>query len=552
MEAARIALGIKNQVPKIIINDILNIVSIKNSLQFVQIKLWNKYLTAPSNMIIKQTFNEWKEYIDKNGNNYQIKTRSMKNKNELNNEYINFSKFKYINRSPLSRAYLLIEKLHKFEINQFNENKYNKIYDKELDIEKIFKEREIQVMKALPIYEIRMPNNIEVCDMYEKKPNKLADSYIFYLDGSCKPNPGPGAAAFFSPNYCIKSKVAPILHDTTINYAELKAFELVFESICNLMKNKKIDGKNITIYTDSLFCCNLFKITGYAKLEYYYKVIQNIFKQINQINKLNNNINIKIIKVKSHSNIKGNDIVDMIAKMGADMAVEAKNGKNELKYNRFYNSIMVDNYRYNELLKQIIKRDKIIEWNLFEKNCIENENMFKGESIYLRMRKYGCNNNEWNENNHKEFYNEYKFLNQKEVSIINKIRTEYINLNNYVYYYHEKNKKEIKDGKTMGKCKHCKCNENISHYILDCKLYENQRKKLFKKLRNIDIKFKNQNKITILDLLFPHLWQIKYAKEYDENYKEKNNKNIRVRVEIFKQIVKYTETTRRFNGQYGE
>ena len=70
------------------------------------------------------------------------------------------------------------------------------------------------------------------------------------------------------------------MHDTTINYAELNAFNLVFKSIYKSYKNKSSNIKNITIYTDSLFCCNLFKITGYAKLDYYYNLIQKIFKKL--------------------------------------------------------------------------------------------------------------------------------------------------------------------------------------------------------------------------------------------------------------------------------
>ena len=90
------------------------------------------------------------------------------------------------------------------------------------------------------------------------------------------------------------------------------------------------------------------------------------------------------------------------------------------------------------------------------------------------------------------------------------------------------------------------------HYLLKCEKYKQQRKRLFKRLRNIDRKFKNVNRIQLIDLIFPHLWQPKYYKENDEYYREKNAKNIRVRIEIFKQIIKFTKETKRFNGKYGE
>ena len=75
---------------------------------------------------------------------------------------------------------------------------------------------------------------------------------------------------------------------------------------------------------------------------------------------------------------------------------------------------------------------------------------------------------------------------------------------------------------------------------------------MLKKLRNIDIKFRNINLINANDILFPHLWQVKYNKNTDENFKEKNSKNIRVRIEIFKVLIKYINDTERFNGEYGE
>ena len=113
----------------------------------MQIKLWNKYIVAPSNMIIKKTFNEWKEYIDNNSKKYQIKTRSMK-ENENDKDYLNLNQFDYIQRSPLSRTYKLIEKLHKFKNNNDSNNKYYKFYGKIINNEKIFKEREIQARVA--------------------------------------------------------------------------------------------------------------------------------------------------------------------------------------------------------------------------------------------------------------------------------------------------------------------------------------------------------------------------------------------------------------------
>ena len=67
----------------------------------------------------------------------------------------------------------------------------------------------------------------------------------------------------------------------------------------------------------------------------------------------------------------------------------------------------------------------------------------------------------------------------------------------------------------------------------------------------IDIKFRNKNRIKLLDIIFPHVWQINFNKN-DENYKEKNEKNLRVRIQILKEIIRFVNKTQRFNGDFGE
>ena len=49
----------------------------------------------------------------------------------------------------------------------------------------------------------------------------MKHNHVFFSDGSCKPNPGPGGAGYYSPNFIIESKMNCINHDTTINYCEL-------------------------------------------------------------------------------------------------------------------------------------------------------------------------------------------------------------------------------------------------------------------------------------------------------------------------------------------
>ena len=570
LEAARIALRLKKHVPRIIIYNMLNVTKIKDELKTAQIKLWNKYIRAPDNMIIRKTFEEWKEYIENNSDNIErMQTRSMNNndnENENNEKALDFSKFRYIQRSPLSRAYLVIKEL----INEINDNNNRSVYRKIYNIQNeiIFKQRDAQVLKAPPIYLHQYPECMDVIDTYDEKPRALPNSFIFYVDGSCKPNPGPGGSALYSPNYYISSKLEPIFHDTTINYAELNSFRLLFESIEKVYNNSKHNNikikKNITIYTDSLFCCNLFKITGYTKYEYYYHLTQKIFEIINRLNS-KYNIKIKIIKIKSHSNIKGNEIVDNVAKAAADLAVEAKhnNNNNESEYHQYYennNPIIVDNHNYIQILKILIKKQNLQRWIQYSMDPSENNTKFCNEWNYIKMLKYQCNGNEFNFRSNKYLIDEYKFLNSKEISIINKLRTEHVNLNNYIYFFHEKsNKKQNNNNnnnndnkiKTNGLCNICKCNENVTHFMLKCKVYNQQRKILFKNLRKINKKFREIGKCDILDVLFPHIWQSQPMRD-DEYYKQKWYENIQVRVNILKAIVNYVKRTQRFNGEFGE
>ena len=67
-----------------------------------------------------------------------------------------------------------------------------------------------------------------------------------------------------------------------------------------------------------------------------------------------------------------------------------------------------------------------------------------------------------------------------------------------------------------------------------------------KKLRKIDIFFKYEENFTAVNILYPHIWQIK-PKKKDENYKEILEKNTRKRISILKAVIKFTIDTRRFH-----
>ena len=174
----------------------------------------------------------------------------------------------------------------------------------------------------------------------------LKNNIIFFSNGSCKPNPGPGGVGYYSPNFDIESKMNCINHDTAINYCELYAIWMIVQDYvkfvnwhCN--QNGIIYFKNIQIFADSKFVCNIMDINGYPEFDTHYRLLQKIFNLLSILNTFN--IQIEIIKIPSHSGIEENHIVDFIANRAASISKDCKYGKSKyMKYNTYYNPVNVD------------------------------------------------------------------------------------------------------------------------------------------------------------------------------------------------------------------
>ena len=166
--------------------------------------------------------------------------------------------------------------------------------------------------------------------------------------------------------------------------------------------------------------------------------------------------------------------------------------------------------------------------------------------------------------------NELRYLNHHECEIITKLRTERINLNDYMFFINQNNtneckycnkKKKDKKGKIIEM--KIKVIEKVSHYLIDCPgikdemilslsknavNYNIERNKLRKKLRKIDIYFKNPRNFTSQNILFPHIWQ---RRVYYNNNKIIKHKNLNNRVEILKAVVNFVRATKRFKTDKG-
>ena len=537
IRVAKIALRVKNKSKTLFINEILNIKNMYERRDEMLIKMWCKYQCAPHNMLQFKTFKNWKEYLLLNGGNINYNYNLRSNKHNLNENFnINAKLFPFISKSPLSRAYQLIRELTPKD-------------------EKIFINRKKQVMKPPPMYDQPFPTNITISNANNFKASNPNNNHInFYSDGSCIPNPGPGASAFYSNNFIVGSKVEPINHDTTINYAELNCIKMIFETYWNFIKynfkkynNYKFCNKIIDIYTDSKFVCDILTIDGYPKYDYYYHLINKIINLSNKLNKLN--IKINIFKINAHKGILGNEIADKIAKKGAQIAIDMKNNKiRNKKYRNDLEPLVVIISKYINELKLKYKIKRKTEWMKFlteikiSKQYKSNDcNLFMNSEFLFTKIMFDNNGKFRNKNN--KMKNELKYLNPLECEIINKLRTEMINLNNYKYKFHSE---------TNGKCKYCECNENISHFLLNCNGSEVMkfkileiRKKLFDNIKKIDIFFNNNININSINLLFPHHWQENPNRD-DPQYKQKLNINLEKRVKIIKQVCKFVVESERF------
>jgi hypothetical protein len=148
---------------------------------------------------------------------------------------------------------------------------------------------------------------------------------------------------------------------------------------------------------------------------------------------------------------------------------------------------------------------------------------------------------------------ELERLSIREAEILNKLRTEYINLNHYKYF-------RFNNEYENGNCIYCNVRETVSHYLIDCSgelnemalkfnplavNYNKERLKLQKQLQKLIIFFRYPENFTSENLLFPHIW-IPQPQRKQKNWMELYEKNMNIKINIFKLIATYVRNTKRF------
>ena len=247
-----------------------------------------------------------------------------------------------------------------------------------------------------------------------------------YTDGSKMENPrgqvtGAGAIIIYEQTKkAIIQSLAPI---NTINQAELQAICMVAE---NLLSHE-IRNKNITIYTDSK--------TTLTRLTRGYSNSKQLTNTIESLHNLQTHNNIKILKVKAHSNIPGNEAADYIAKRATRDSNSTANPFGLTK----------------SQLMNAVKEDCRVKFI----NHIEKANYSRWTTtlLYKLIR---------------DFKN-LKFTNKPYLRSITLAVSGQNNLNSAISH---------KDKKESALCKLCKVKENAEHKLIHCPDLEELRFKL--------------------------------------------------------------------------
>ena len=504
-KAMRITLKLKSTTPIPNLKSILGCLSLHERKQKLQIKYWHKMTHAPDDLLAYHTFENW---LNK-ANDITDKSTFMDNK--LNYNGLNIMATKHFKLAPTTQMYNTLTHIH----SQVNFNP------------------KIEYFKSPPCYYSQLPQLTCFDNINDFNEYNGTNTCEIWTDGSCIPNPGPGGSGIYFPtNTALSTRwIAP--EETTINFCELKAIHIALETFETNKLYKQYD--TCCIFTDSLFCFNLFKSISYPKYYIYYELTIDIINLINIIQY--HKCNIIFTKVKSHTDLENNDKADELAKSAAEEAINWKDNKyNNYNKNR---STLVDIHKTtHKWYKQLLITQKKHYYNILHNLNQRNSTFYTKENIFSKGLFDDNHNCIYNTQIFKE---EIKHLTKDTIEIINKLRTEHININNYKYHYF---------GTDSPNCDHCNTIENVSHLLFDCHKYKHQRYKWFIKLTQLNKFFEYPQNRTSVNVLFPIRWQPKINPK-DPNYKEINKKFMIERFDIYESITQYIKNINYFeNDKY--
>ena len=406
----------------------------------------------------------------------------------------NDNKRKFIHQSPLYKAEWIIDTKYPMSISS-NSKVIN------------------QPITALPIYDIQpLPTNYSVTLSPQTSIKNSCTN--FYIDGSCNPNPGMGAYGWYSPCYNSPDPISKIYtyeFPVSINTCEIMALSSLLKFINkNPPKSSKTNTQrkqHINIYGDSLITLQFLNFQSYPKYNDSRLLIQKCLESLKSIQTENRSIHINIKKVKSHTNIQGNNQIDKLVR-----------DKTKTPY---FNKLHLKNTSYSVSLTEI-HQFALSQWKT---QC---ENALNTTKLY-----YKYNRGRFTNNIHKIL--KYGNFNSSQTGIIIRLITQHIELNNYMAQ-HQMKDRNTNDPILSPLCPNCpdKHEETVTHFLTKCKQYSNHRNKLYRNISKLLFKNKIPNirkYLHIQFLLFPYLIP---------------KSTIITQTLIWKEVLSYVRSTNRF------
>ncbi len=287
---------------------------------------------------------------------------------------------------------------------------------------------------------------------------------------------------------------------------------MILNYIITYVNNREIT--EIRIHVDNLPILQFISGKNFPKYNSTKLMIENIFIKLNQIQQRLPETIIQFYKVEAHANNPHNETVDKLAK--------------EASINTKYNQNKFSEISYNTTMTQIYKQTHY-EW----KQKWKNRNTQATQFSYQMFK----NNPEL----HKKIYKLIKLMNKDESAIIHRFISGHIELNHFMYTLY-------KDAPTIQTdtplCTQCnqKKNESITHYLLKCPKYTQQRYRMINELRKHWQGFNDQTNINLKNLLHPY--KIKRPPDLEKEI------SIKAQLKIWKSVLHYIKETKRFTDLY--
>ena len=419
------------------------------------------------------------------------KTLNSYNKNYTKIIKINKNKNKYIQQSPFYRAEWIIDTTYPTSIT--SNLKLNR-----------------GPITALPKYNLHnIPTNYTVILEPIDKTQIINSDTNFFVDGSCNPNPGMGAYGWYASTYIKQhtiSKIKTFKYPVSITTCEIMAINEVLKYIKkNPFRENKNKSKNIiNIFSDSKIALQYLKLQSYPKYQNIKILIEKCLQKMQIIQDEYNYMKIKLIKVKAHSDIQGNNIIDKLVRAKTIEPLFHIQERKNIPYSVTLTEI--HQYSITEFKYQV------------EKNL-------NSDRLYYQFNNGKFTNNIFNIMKNGNF-------NKDQVGIIIRIISQHIELNKYLF------NKNLKDPNTNEKilspiCNQCsnKSEESLPHFLMKCPKYTRQRTRMIKNIKRVCKQMNKPKYKTIKYLLFPYLIP---------------KCNISVQIQIWKEILSYIRNTKRF------